>query len=193
MKKLIITFVLLTTTAVELLAQKPNGGIYKTYQDYQIGIPSIVCNCNTDKIKLNHFFAKNYIDVINHGKKLRFNKNSLFGYRDCKQNDFRFFNERDKEYKIVENKSIVIYVADFAVISSSGKTRELIPKYFFSTSLTSAIQPLTVLNLKKAFPDNLKFHDLLDIAFGDGTSISVYDMENKMFKINFLLSKSNLN
>ena len=40
-------------------------------------------------------------------------------------------------------------------------------------------------NLKKAFPDNHKFHDGLDASF-KGKDISAYDAFHKMFKVNHL-------
>ncbi len=173
----------------KILAEQ--GGIFLTWQDYQSNNLSILCNCNSssDKIILHHFFSKNYVDVIKGNEKIRLSKDSIYGYRDCKRSDYRFYKEYDKEYRIEENKSIVIYSALKSVLSSTGKTSEFVPHYFFSTSLNSEIFSLSILNLKRAFPDTIKFHDMLDVTFGDGSSISMYDHEHGMYKVNYLLSK----
>jgi len=101
-------------------------------------------------------------------------KDSTFGYRDCKQNDYRFYREYDHEYQILETKSII-------------------SSYFFSTTLNSEILPLTVANLKRTFPGNLKFHDKLNTEFNGATDIAVYDNEHKMYKVNYLLSQTTAN
>lgn len=190
-----ILFLLIALTTIKLLAQNNNFGVYYNYEDYKTGKLSFIVNCSShsNKIRLHHFFSGNYIDVIKDEKKYKFSKDSVFGYRDCKQNDYRFYEERDKEYKILENKTIIIYVADVAVTSANGKAREFVKKYFFSTSLTSQILPLTAINLKKSFPDNLKFHNMLDIEFYSANDILSYDIIHKMYKVNFLLSQSTIN
>src|SRR5882724_2364424 len=105
MKSSVIIF-LVVFSFCKLFAQQPNFGIYNSWPDYNAGKLSLTCNCNSssDKIKLHHFFCKNYIDVLMDGKSYRFGKDSIFGYRDCGQNDYRFYYECDKEYKIVEKK-----------------------------------------------------------------------------------------
>ena len=169
------------------------GGIFLNAQDYKDNKLSYSYNCESPsvKIKFNHFFSKKYIEIISGDKKTRLYKDSIFGYRDCKQKEYRFYKDYDHEYQVVENKNIIIYIADEPVTSSTGKTVNLVPHYFFSSTLNSAILPLTIINLKRAFPDNLKFHDLLDVEFYDIKTISTYDDTHKMYKINYLLSQSN--
>lgn len=158
-------------------------------RDYENNKLSYGINCDSTsrKIKLNHFFSKNYIDLIWGEKKIQLYKDSIFGYRDCKQNDFRFYNNYDHEYLILENKYMILYEADLPEPTSDGRRNQLVPNYFFSTSLTSAIIPLTLINLKKAFPDNIKFHSLLDIEFEGDKKLTTFDDTHKMYKINYLL------
>ena len=63
-------------------------------------------------------------------------------------------------------------------------------KYFFSAGLEGQIEALTLENLKKAVPDNHKFHDSLDATFGAGQKLEEYDDFHKMFKVNRLLIAS---
>ena|ERR1035437_3221627 len=194
-----ISFLLFIFLVQFSFAQKSDtiaySGIYMNSKDYKSNKLSYEVSCDSSfgKIKLNHFLSKNYIDVFKRGKKIQLYKDSIFGFRDCHQNDFRFFTERDKEYQIIENKTIVIYIADVAVTSANGKARELVQNYFFSTALNSAILPLTISNLKKAFSDNLKFHNKLDQEFNSEKDIPSYDDIHKMYKVNYLLSQSVLN
>ena len=60
---------------------------------------------------------------------------------------------------------------------------------FFSSSAEAPIQPLTLLGVKKAFPDNHRFHDLLDAQFQNG-NLTAFDEMHHMTKINWLLRQS---
>ena len=147
---------LLILTIKSSSAQKADSisysGIFMNAIDYQGGKLTYSMNCEiqSGKIKLNHFFSKNYIDVINGDKKIQLYKDSIYGYRDCKQIDHRFYKEYDHEYQIAENKNMVIYIADVPVTASTGKSVQLVPSYFFSKTIDSEIFPLTVINLKKS-------------------------------------------
>jgi len=148
------------------------------------------CDSSSGKTKTGCLFSQHHIAVINGGKKIELNRDSVFGYRNCKQVDFRFYENDDKEYQILENKSMVIYSAAVRKNSSDGKTFMLVPAYFFSRTLSSEILPLNVNNLKRVFPDNHKFHDSLDVEFHNDNNISTFDAVHKMYKVNYLLGQS---
>jgi hypothetical protein len=178
------------------VAQNSNSihqsGIYMTWENYLNGKLSCTQDCDSPlgKIKLNHFFSGNYVEVYKGEEKIKLQKDSIFGYLDCNQKAYRFYKSYDSEYLIAENKTIVIYTCDIPVAFSSGKRNRLVPMFFFSTSLQTGIYPLTVINLKKAFPGNLKLHDLLDVEFDGIKDISVYDSLHQTYKVNFLFSQS---
>jgi hypothetical protein len=88
-------------------------------------------------------------------------------------------------YQIVEARTVYIYSLD--TIVRKGATEKT---YFFSVGPTGEIQPLTILNLKKAFPDNHTFHDFLDMSFNHDSDLTKYDEFHKMFKVNRLLDAS---
>ncbi len=167
-------------------------GIFMTAQDYAANKLSYTVNCDSSahKIKTDCIFSQNHVKVINNGKKIKLNKDSIFGYRNCKQKDFRFYKNDDREYRIMENKGMVIYVADVRLNSTTGKTFILVPAYFFSRTLSSEILPLNVINLKRTFPENLRFHDSLDVEFTDVNNLSAFDSVHKMYRVNYLLSQS---
>ena|SRR5688572_28000584 len=91
-------------------------------------------------------------------------------------------NER---YQIVEAEALHIYSLD--VIVRKGASEKA---YFFSVGPNGDLVPLTILNLKKAFPDNHTFHDLLDMTFKNDSNLRKYDDFHKMFKVNRLLIAS---
>src|SRR2546428_7567152 len=62
--------------------------------------------------------------------------------------------------------------------------------YFFSVGPNGEVLPLTIANLKKAFPDSHRFHDNLDMAFRNDSQLAKYDDFHKMFKVNRLLIAS---
>lgn len=164
MKKAVVLLFLIFPAFYSLSGQKDAFCIYNNWEDYKDGKCSYLINPDSskDKARFYHFFPRNYIEIIKGGKKHRFYKDSIFGYRDPEKKDYRFYGNTDRAYEIIENSEIVIYVKDLPLFSSSGKTAKLVPSYFFSKELNSAILPLTIVNLKRSFSDNLKFHDILN-------------------------------
>ena len=194
MKKFFLLLLLLS--AKFSLAQSADSlrcsGIFLTAEDYAANKLSYPVNCNSphDKIKAGDFIARHYIIIKINGRKTKLKKDSIFGYRNCKQQNFRFSKNDNRTYRILENKSLIIYTADVRDYSPDGKTFVLIPAYFFSKTIDSGIFPLNVNNLEKAFPGNIKFHDLLEVEFAGGNPVSAYDPEHQMYKVNYLFLES---
>ncbi|MBA3707076.1 MAG: hypothetical protein H0W84_14590 [Bacteroidetes bacterium] len=164
------------------------SGIYMSAEDFLNKKLAFEINCSTSSHKINthEFLSKPYIDITHEGKKYRLKKDSIFGYRDCEGNDFRLYN--DKEYKILETAGVTIYMNEVA--KSENKQFKLVPYYFFSVKTDGGIVELTKLNLKNAFPDNHKFHDMIDAQFKDETELPLYDSFHKSYKVNHLLHMS---
>jgi len=168
-------------------SSKACSGIYITSQDYKQGKLSFSCDSLCTEIKLNHFFSGNYVVVKCKGKKYRLNKDSVFGYTNGRHEHFRFYKSYDEEYKIIEAGNIIVYSYPVKIWTGYGRFIRTEQRYFFSKTADSPILPLTVLELKRAFPENLKFHTMLDLQFGNIQDIK----EGDIFKINELLNKSN--
>ncbi|MDP4150220.1 MAG: hypothetical protein Q8927_06735 [Bacteroidota bacterium] len=64
------------------------------------------------------------------------------------------------------------------------------PKYYFAKDSSDVLQLLTKENLKRAFPDNHRFHDALDATFREDKELVNYDGFHKMYKVNHLLEMS---
>jgi hypothetical protein len=170
------------------------SGIYMNSHDYITGKLSSSFDCKSSgKIKLHHVFASKYTVVISAGTKTRLFKDSIFGYHNCKNEDYRFYKSHDEEFRILENKDIIIYSSYVRASSPNGKKNDLVLTYFFSKTIDSEILPLTLGDLKQAFSENIKFQNLLDLEFKGGQLPLTYLMKEKMYEINYLLSKSKSN
>jgi hypothetical protein len=88
-------------------------------------------------------------------------------------------------YQIVEARTLYIYTLDTFVRKGAAEKA-----YFFSVGPNGDVTPLTILNLKKAFPVNHTFHDFLDMSFKHDSDLTRYDEFHKMFKVNRLLDAS---
>lgn len=190
-KKILIAG-LITLNCSYLLAQTNHtdttlAGVYLTLADFQSGKLTYDIDCVNEKlkIKLHDFLTKSYIDVYYKGVKHTLQKNDVYGYQDCNSNIFRFFN--NKEYQLMESGYINIYVMDELISVGRGFKSEKV--HYFSSQPDSEIKPLTILNLKYAFPKNHKFHDDLDNMF-NYEDVSVYDTFHKMYKVNHIYKMS---
>lgn len=168
-------------------AQVDKSGIYLNVADYRNQKLTYEIDCRNDKhkIRLNEFFNKPYITVVHDRKKYTHQKKDIYGFRDCDNNLYRFFG--NDEYKVEESKEIIIYSKNRNETQSKGFT--VVKDYYFSQSPNAEIRRITIGNLKIAFPNNHKFHDMLDENFKNGDA-SMYDDFHKMFKVNHLLEMS---
>ncbi len=180
----VISFLLFSVTG----SAQSTSGIYLNISDYnnQKLTYEIDCSVEKHKIKLNEFFNKPYITVIHHGEKYTLQKKEIYGFKDCNNRIYRFY--KNNEYELAETGKIIIYTTEQNV--TKGKGFSIIHVYYFSTSPGGEISPLTVNNLKNAFPKNHRFHDLLDQYFNGNNEISEYDAFHKMYKVNHLLEAS---
>ncbi|HXP49207.1 MAG TPA: hypothetical protein VN922_04590 [Bacteroidia bacterium] len=190
MKKALFLYIALLVVSCGAFAQPHKtiyySGIYKTAQDFKDERLSYMINCDSSsgKIKFHHFFSGKYVDVIQAGKKHRLSKDSIFGYRNCKGKDYRFYGDNSNDYQVEEVKGVIIYSALVNDPAYTGKGIKLVTAYFFSKTFNTNILPLTVANLKQAFPGDIRFSNMSD------KDISAYDDIHKMYKINYLLMQS---
>jgi hypothetical protein len=165
-----------------------HSGLYMTTNDFVSKKLSyeIDCSKETHKIKADQLFGQSKLDIIHDGKKYSYQKKDVFGFRDCNNKDFRFFN--NQEFEILDGNYFYLY--SFYTLKSNGKTMVKIPADFISKTAGSKIIPLTLENLKNFYPDNHKFHDMLDVAFKSDAELSLYDTYHKTYKIKHLFEQS---
>ncbi|MBK9283232.1 MAG: hypothetical protein IPM51_02825 [Sphingobacteriaceae bacterium] len=163
------------------------GGVYLTTDDFKKGklMYDIDCSTEKQKIKLFNFFTKPYFDVYYQGEKFRLQKNQVYGFKDCHDRTFRFYE--NMEFQLVEAGKIYLYFQEQLMFTEKAGSSS--DAFFFSTEPGSVIKPLNVSNLKKAYPTNKTFHKLMDTQINN-RNINAYDSLNKMYKINSLFIES---
>lgn len=176
----LVTLMLLAT--YHLSAQKDSSGIYKTAEDFQQRKLSYAINCKTEKHKINPnlIFNGDEVKVKHKGVTYMLKKDEVFGYRDCKSEEYKFVN--NVEYSILNpTEPLLLYFYQHPAHSAKN-VDQYPPMYFFSKDATSSLQALTKENLKTAFPDYHKFHDALDANFKSDSQLYSYDAFIKCIK-----------
>lgn len=181
-----ISFIITITVS----AQKDSSGIYKTAADFQQKKLSYAINCKTEKhkIKDNILFHDSEIRVVHEGQTYKLDKNSTYGYKSTQGEVFRFID--NKEYNVLNpGESPMLYAYKHPTSATKGNFH-YVSDYFFSTDASSTPEALTKENLKKAFPNNHKFHDALDATFKNDEGLASYDSFHKIYKVNHILEMS---
>lgn len=169
-------------------AQTQKSGVYLTYADFQKDSLSYGVDCGKEKhrIRLEDFFNRKFITVIHRGKKVRVQKSVIYGVLYCDGSLQRFSGKQ--HYRLEEQGNVWIFSQEFTVSQGRGGIQRG-KRFFFSNTGGGAIQPLTLLNLKNAFPARHDLHDELSVWFKNDAELSVYDGYHKAYKINRFLEK----
>ncbi len=194
MKKQLITTFSVMLVALNGISQNPKSGIYKTYADYNNNKLAYEIDCKTEKhvIRLNEFLNESWITVKHKGEKIKLQKDSIYAVLTCDEPLIRFQNK--EHFHLTEKGAIWIFYKEINTSEGKGiKTVQLEKEYYFSVKGDSKIISLTISNIKYAFPNNHKLHDMLDAEIKSEKDISTYDAFHKMFKINHIITSSNNN
>jgi hypothetical protein len=186
---LIIASLALSVATSMQAATPKTSGVYLTAADYTNRHLAFEGDCRSKahRLELHDVLNKPYIDVTHESDKRRYSKSELFGFRACDGHDYRFSSKL--EYLILESRELYIYAQDIKETHGKGMP-QTIRKYYFSAGPAGEILAMTLDNLKHAFPNNHKFHDLLDSNFSAGQGLEEYDEFHKTFKVNRLLIAS---
>jgi len=164
------------------------SGIFLTSKEYKRNrlIEEEDCKNPEQIFKRNDLFSRQEFVVIKKGRKLTFLKKDIYAYRDCENRVWRFYN--DKAYQIMESRALYIYnvkrtVLDGAIIDKN-------PLYYFSRGSDGEIMELNLENIKKTFPDNFVFLNMVTIELSADKAMEEFDAEHKMYKINFIYKQS---
>ncbi len=165
-------------------AQSAKNGLYLSDADFAAGKISYGAGHHT--IKPNVPLRHNKVKVKNGQQEMMLDKSQLYGYRDKKQQDYRFVG--NNAYKILDAKGFNMYSHEVEVSKGKGRIKET--KFFFSAEPGSEVLELTIDNLKRAFPENGKFHQLLDMQFRSNDELAGYDAFSKMFKLKTIYNET---
>ncbi len=187
-KQAIIIPSLLIMVCTVAFSQKDSSGIYFKASDYIHHKLSLAINCKTQKHKINDemIFHPKEISVKHNGTAYKYPKDSVYAIKYCDGSIVRIYD--NSEYPLINpDEAIMIYKM---ISGSAGKGGSSTTNYYFSKDANSKLSDLTILNIKKAFPDNHKFHDALDAEFKSNDELAQYDSFHKVYKINRLYSNS---
>lgn len=188
LKKLILSCLILFSFCLK--GQKSLQGIYYSVNDvrqnkiYYTPVPG-----KKYRLILNQsLFYKPIIKIIIGDSSYILNKDSIFGYRDRDNTIHHFYKKNDLE--VLNPQEQILLYRGFHLGGYKGV--ETISEYYFSPTYDiKSIYPLSNWNLKKAFPNDSLFHELLDIYFTCNNALTQYDRFYKMYKLNrvYQLSK----
>jgi len=166
------------------------GGLYLTANDFEQQKLTYVIDCGSegDKIKTNEFLGSATGYVISKGEKHEFSKKEVYGYRNCKNKNYRFYN--GEAYLLIDTAGFYIYYQYRSEENVKGKGLVKKDEYFFSKNAGSDLQLLTIANLKKTFPENNTFHYSLDANFRSDKELVAYDDFLKGYKVKYLFQQS---
>jgi len=183
MKKLILIFpLILFSLATELTAQKISEGVYLSAKDFTINKISFINQADKRyKLRLGEAFNNSKIKIIKGDSVIKLNKESVFGYRDKKNNCYRFYNKA--EYQII-NPSEKILMYSKSELEGGFRSTHKVTHYFFSENANSPIYALTKWNLKAVFYKDVSFLELLDVYFDSDNQLTAYDSINKIYTLN---------
>ena len=195
MKKLTLAMaVLVAATALQTgmsqTAASGKSGLYMTAGDFLQGKVSdeIDCGKSGDKLVLHSFFGSPNVTVVRNGQKTSLPKSQLYGYRDCKNRNYRFYN--NETYQIIDTAGFTMYFAFKSKPAANGKGLIKTDEYYFSTGSDTPIESLSVNNLKKAFPVNNRFQYALAEDYRSDKDLLAYDDVLKTYRIKYLFSQS---
>jgi hypothetical protein len=164
-------------------------GIYMTAEDFAKGKLSYSGDCNNKGIKAhlkNFWDDAPYLELWYNGKQTTLQKNSVYGYKDCDGNVYRFCN--NQTYKLVEAGCVYIYSHEYNVTQTKGF--KVVTNYYFSSTAGGDINRLNFANLAAAYEKNGKFVAALE-KYRD--SLTAFDDTHKTFFVNYLYTRSQNN
>ena len=185
-----IVMLAISSTANAQSKTSVTGGLYLTSNDFQQQKLTYQIDCSNakDKIKPNEFFGSSTGYVLTKGEKHEFNKKKVYGYRNCENKNYRFYN--GEAYLLIDTASFYIYYKYKSEENIKGKALIKKDEYFFSKNANDDLQLLTIENLKNSFPDNHRFHYALDANFKSDNDLIVYDSFQKVYKVKYLYTES---
>jgi hypothetical protein len=162
------------------------AGVFVTADEFEKNKPAFVllCDSGSVKIKPDPLFHGTGIIVQSGKTKYEFDKNKIFGYRDCDRSTFRLVD--GNAYQIINTDTFFLYVQKSIRNKSSETERE----YYFSTSAGTTLIPLTIQTLQNHFSKNQRFHDILNSQFKNDADLIRLDQGTNRYTLIRLYKES---
>jgi hypothetical protein len=172
-----------------LNAQSQDPGIFLTAGDFVRGTVSYPKMGNKRyRLYLHELFNTALIKIVSGKQTIVLKKDSVFGYRDAKDNNYRFY-ERGIYQILNPGEKIILYAR-----SSCGgyKNTEAVTRYFFSVDACSPVYPLSIVYLKTVFSKDTIFYELLDIYFRRDDELLSFNYFHGVYQLNHVAQLSDL-
>lgn len=167
-------------------------GLYLTHDDFQNSRLSYASptDGSENKIKIRQgLFGSATVGLIYNGKKEVFPFNRVYGYRDAKGQDYRFFGSQ--AYRILDTAGFYLYSISKLVQGEKIARPQLL--YYFSTDPDGDLQLLSRGSLEHAFAGNARFRysiEAFEGKFGSDSDLAAYDYALSTYKIKYLYAQS---
>jgi hypothetical protein len=163
-------------------------GIYVSPDDFARNQLSYAGDCTGGncQVRLHELFGSSTVDLICNGKKRSFAKDKIYGYRDCKDLNYRFLGQ--SSYQILDTAGFYLYSINKLVQGEKIARPQTL--YYFSVPPNGPVQELTLANLERSFAGNAKFRYHLEAQFKSDKGLIAYDDLLKTYKIKYLYSQS---
>jgi hypothetical protein len=174
---ILLEIILLFSLRNSTLAQKTTK--FLSYSEFDSARIAFVKKGNLNhKLRVDNLFNEYIVKVLICDSTFKFLKDSIFGYRDDDRVNYRFYNK--KTYRILISKEGNFLYSITTIVNKKENQKAI--NYYFSVAASSAIYPLTKLNLKRAFPKDSNFHELTDMYFNTNSDLIAYDSYHNKHK-----------
>ncbi|HSQ02933.1 MAG TPA: hypothetical protein VLN59_02785 [Burkholderiales bacterium] len=160
-----------------------------TSVDYELGRLTDAITCQSESRPVNRdTFMRTAVVVMPGGRQVRpYLKGTIFGFRACDGSEVRFV--RGANLRVVRALPMYLYEHEYR-ISMGNRGSRLVTEHAFSTAAADSVRSLTMNALKQAYPENHRFHDLLDLAFRGDDELIRYDEFHHEYRVARLLRRS---
>ena len=93
-----------------------------------------------------------------------------------------------EHYRVIRADPLYLYEHDRSQLS--GKRFATVTDRFFSTTANAPLRPLTLVELKSAYPKNHQFHDILTLAFTNDAELMRWDEVHHEYLVAHLLRQT---
>jgi hypothetical protein len=180
--KLLLT-ILALVLSFSAFSQNDASGVYKTAADFRnnkLSLPSTCAKTNNMKVR----FKSRFVLVTEGRQRHKLAKGEVFAVQTCK-NTFRI--QGKDEYRVINKDRIPLYSQTIPTGSEGAFYEDI---FFFSVEPDSEIIPLTKEALKKAYPENQKFHTLIDSSFKGNADLGSFNQQLKEYMVVYFYNQS---
>lgn len=184
MKRYLIAFAFAMAWTLFAYSQDRESGIYLTQLDFENDVLSYSTTAKNEKnkIRFNELIEKPFINIRHNGEKIVLFKDDIYAYR---KKNMIVRTHNFVSYNFLDRGALWIYYRDIMTPLGKGIKRER--KYYYAVSGSDEIIPLTVMNLKKSFPEKYAFHNLLDVQFREDSDLASYNSLERKYQVNHLV------